>query len=57
MLEITTKYGCFGHFKDLYLFMLEENLFDIEILEVRYCLGEIYVKGIYSLEQIRTIVY
>lgn len=56
MLEIETKYGCFGHFKDVYLFMQEEHLEEIEILGLRYCLNKIYGKGIYTLDQIQEIM-
>lgn len=35
-----TKYGNFGNFKDLYLFMNDENLTEIEV-EASYCLSKI----------------
>jgi len=50
MLDIYTKFGCFGHFKDILLFMQEEHLQEIEITKLRYCLSEIFGKGIYTLE-------
>jgi len=56
MLDIETKYGCFGHFKDVFLFLQEEHLQEIEITKLRYCLGEIFGKGIYTKEQIEQIV-
>ena len=56
MIEIDTKYGCFGHFKDLYMFMLEDHLQEVEILKVKYVLKEIFGKGVYTLEQIKKIV-
>lgn len=56
MLDIETKYGCFGKFKDVYLFMQEEHLENIEINELRYCLSEIYGKGFYTLDQIQKIL-
>ena len=56
MLELTTSCGNFKHFKDIYLYMLEEDLKDIEITEIKYCLDKIYGSGIYTLEQIRDIL-
>ncbi|NSB12089.1 hypothetical protein [Clostridium beijerinckii] len=56
MLEIETKYGCFGHFKDLFLFMQEEHLLEIEITELKYCLSEVFGKGVYTLNQIEQIM-
>ena len=56
MLEIETKYGLVGHFKDLLLFMLEEHLQEIEITNLKYCLSEIYGKGVYTLKQIKQIL-
>ncbi|MCE5221640.1 MAG: hypothetical protein LLF98_10360 [Clostridium sp.] len=56
MLEITTKYGCFGHFKDVLLFMQEEHLRDIEITELKYFFSEIFGKGVYTLNQIKEIL-
>lgn len=56
MLDIETKYGLFGHFKDLLLFMQEEHLQKIEIIEIKYCLSEIFGKGIYTLDQIKQIL-
>lgn len=56
MLEIETNFGCFGHFKDVLLFMQEEGLDSIEVLDVKYCLGKIIGKGIYTLKQIESIV-
>ena len=56
MLDIETKYGCFGHFKDLYKFMLENNLQKIEIIKISYCLDEVLRAGTYTLEQIKEII-
>ncbi|WP_244835229.1 hypothetical protein [Clostridium sp. BJN0001] len=56
MLDIETEYGCFGHFKDLLLFMQEECLQEIEITDIKYCLSEIYGKGTYTLDEIKQIV-
>ncbi len=56
MLDIFTRYGCFGHFKDVLLFMQEEHLQEIEILELRYCLDRIIGKGIYTLKQVQEIL-
>lgn len=55
ILEIETEYGYFGHFKDVFLFMQEECLEQIEILELKYCLNKIYGKGIYTLDEIKQI--
>ena len=46
MLFIETQYGNFRHFKDVYTFMQEENLKQIEITRLEYCLDEIYGSGI-----------
>jgi hypothetical protein len=54
MLE--TNFGNFGKFKDMLLFMKEENLKEIKILKVEYCLDEIIGKGTYTIEQIESIV-
>ena len=56
MLFIETKYGNFRHFKDIYLYMQEENINQIEITKVEYCLDQIYGKGIYTLENIKQII-
>lgn len=56
MLEIETNFGCFGHFKDVLFFMQEEGIDSIEVLDVKYCLGKIIGKGIYTLKQIENIV-
>lgn len=57
MLEIETKYGCFGHFKDVLLFMQEEKLDTIEILDVKYCLDSMPIcKGVLTLDQVKEIV-
>lgn len=56
MLEIETQFGCFGHFKDVLLFMQEEHLEQIEIIKLKYCLNEVYGKGIYTLNQIKKII-
>ncbi|GEP65224.1 hypothetical protein CBE01nite_29920 [Clostridium beijerinckii] len=56
MLEIETQFGCFAHFKDLLLFMQEEHLQEMKIMELRYCFSEIFGKGIYTLKQIKEIV-
>lgn len=56
MLEIETKYAVFGHFKDVFLFMQEEHLQEIEITNLKYCLIEMYGKGVYTLNQIKEIL-
>jgi hypothetical protein len=56
MLEIETPFATFGHFKDVYLFMQEEHLQEIKITKLRYCLNEVFGKGIYTLRQIKEIV-
>lgn len=57
VLEIYIKQGfMFGNFKNLYLYMKEENLKTIEITDVRYCFDSIFGKGIYTIEQIKQIV-
>ncbi len=56
MLDIETKYGLFGHFKDVLLFMQEECLQEIEIIDLKYCLDSIIGKGVYTLNQIKEIV-
>lgn len=56
MLFIETNKGNFGKFKDIFLFMQEENLTQIEILKVDYCLDEVIGKGLYTLDQIENIV-
>lgn len=56
MLFIETNKGNFRHFKDISLFMQEENLNQIEIIKLEYCLDEVYGKGVYTLEQIKQII-
>ena len=56
MLDIETKYGCFGHFKDVFLFMQEECLEEIEIIDLKYFLNSIVGKGTYTIEQIKQII-
>lgn len=56
MLEIETKYGTFSNFKNILYFMQEENLNEIEILKVNYCLSEVFGRGIYKIEEIKQIV-
>lgn len=56
MLELTTSYGNFKHFKDIYFYMLEQNIKEIEITEVKYCLDKIFGSGFYTLEQIIEIL-
>lgn len=55
MLTFETKYGNFSNFKDMLLFMHEENLSEIEILKAEYCLQKIIGKGTYSIEQIEEL--
>lgn len=56
MLFIETQFGNFRHFKDIYLYMQEENLKQIEITKVEYCLDKIFGSDIYTLEQIKQII-
>lgn len=56
MLFIETQFGNFRHFKDIYTFMQEENINQIEITSLEYCLDPIFGKGIYTLEQIKKII-
>lgn len=56
MLFIETNKGNFGKFKDILLFMQEEKLKEIEFIKVEYCLDEIIGKGIYTIEQIESMV-
>lgn len=56
MLFIETQYGNFRHFKDIHTFMQEENLNQIEITKLEYCLDQVYGSGIYTLENIKQII-
>ncbi|WP_154698224.1 MULTISPECIES: hypothetical protein [Clostridium] len=56
MLFIETNVGNFAKFQDIFQFMKEENLKEIEVTKVEYCLDEIIGKGIYTIEQIEKIV-
>lgn len=56
MLFIETNKGNFRHFKDVLLYMQEENLKQIEITKVEYCLDKIFGNGIYTLNQIKQII-
>lgn len=56
MLDFETSYGNFSNFKNMLLFMQEENLSKIDIIKVTYCMNEIAGKGIYNLEQIEQLV-
>lgn len=56
MLFIETNKGNFRHFKDIYSFMQEENLKQIEITKLEYCLEQVYGSGIYTLENIKQII-
>jgi len=55
MLTLETKYGNFSNFKNMFLFMQEENLNEIEILKAEYCLEKIIGKGTYTIEQIEKL--
>lgn len=56
MLTIYTNYGSFGHFKDVLLFMQEEEIECISITNIEYCLDKIFGAGVYTLKQIKQIV-
>lgn len=56
MLTLETEFGNFGNFENILLFMQEENLQSIEIINVHYVLQDIFGKGVYSLNDVKKIV-
>lgn len=57
MLDIYLKNGlCFSNFKDILLYMREENLIEIEITNIEYFFEKILSEGVYSIHQIEDIV-
>lgn len=56
MLFIETNVGNFGKFKDILLYMQDEKIDIIHIINVEYCLSKIFGSGIYTINQIEKIV-
>lgn len=56
--DIETNLGCFGKFKDLLMFMQEENIIDVNIKNVNGWLGnwELFSNVWFTREQIKQIV-
>lgn len=57
MLIIETNYGNFVRLKDILTFMEEENLKVIEFYRIEYFFDEIYGVGIYTIDDIRAMIF
>lgn len=53
MLEIITTVATFGNWRDCYLYMEEENMKEINMLKMRYCLDDLFGSAKFTIDQVK----
>lgn len=57
MLLINTEYGTFGSYKDLYLYMQEERLKEVRVINEQYVFQSIpFSSGILTINEVKNII-
>ena len=57
MLLINTEYGTFGSYKDLYLYMQEERLKEVRVINEQYVFHSIpFSSGLLTIEEVKNII-
>lgn len=57
MLLINTEYGTFGSYKDLYLYMQEERLKEVRVINEQYVFQSIpFSSGLLTIDEVKNII-
>ena len=57
MLLIKTEYGTFGSYKDLYLYMQEERLKEVRVINEQYVFQSIpFSSGLLTIDEVKNII-
>ena len=57
MLLIKTEYGTFGSYKDLFLYMKEERLKEVRVINEQYVVQNIpFSSGILTINEVKNII-